>query len=141
MFIKCLIITLIIVLSGCSQKEEISAPIEFPSKLPIPEPDFISAMETYFLNQQFAGGFSERTEATEVKINNIMSYIRNRNYSKAIEFIEEEQRADSNPYNQLIYHQLRAYSLNQLNQDERFNNEMDSFFILYERLITSYRNK
>ncbi|MGM0608528.1 MAG: hypothetical protein ACQESP_08920 [Candidatus Muiribacteriota bacterium] len=134
-FIFFLILLLFII--GCSD-EEVNTPIQYPDKKISVKPEFESPMESYFSNQSIELVSDTDKNQMEVTLNNISAFIQSNQFQKAIELIEDEQRAESNPYNQLVYHQLKAYCLKKLNQRQSYGQEVKNFLSLYERLISSY---
>ncbi|PLX18861.1 MAG: hypothetical protein C0601_03560 [Candidatus Muiribacterium halophilum] len=122
---------------GCGNKKEDISPIDMNIEAKIPELNFESPYETYIKNQKFTAKTLNEKDVLEEKINLIVNYIQVRNYTKAIELIQQERLADSNPYNQLTYYQLIAFCYEKTGQSNKRNQELSNFFELYNRLLSN----
>ncbi len=140
-FLYALIISLSLYSMSCGEKDTEKKPISFPEPSLPEEKTFENAFSTYITHQNEMRKTRDVKLDFERKSRTIIEYIKNRQYEKALGFIEEAQRLDSNAFNQLMYYQFKSFCYKASKDKTLSNRELLNFFELYDRIVTHDRNR
>ncbi|MCK9224884.1 MAG: hypothetical protein M0R46_11930 [Candidatus Muirbacterium halophilum] len=142
--IICLIILICFIFTGCKSKKIQEKPISLQNKeINIINRKFTTPMQTYDENLKLKLTNSNNQDDFKNIILQALNVIPANNrekpdiekVKKAIEIISEEQRTNSNPYNQLILYKLKSYLFYLKGDKNSEQAEKINFTELYNRIM------
>jgi len=130
---------------GCSSKEKDQSPIIFSeeSEKQILSEDYPSPMSTYNENLRLKISVSDNRDNFEETVNYVLALLPDKpslnadkeKIRKAIDIISDEQRLNSNPYNQLLLYNLKSHLFRILGNRTASQAEKLNFTELYNRVM------